>query len=84
MSRDFGNQLLVNVGSVLAANGLILLATPRRFVVLRTTAWTPQVFDRGLDRFTSRHRLARGAGALAALTGIAMVTYGIVRTDARR
>ena len=84
MSRDFRNQLLVHVGSVLAANGLILLIAPRRFAVLRSTAWTPGAFDRGLDRLTSRSGLARGAGTLAALAGITMVTYGIMRTDPER
>ena len=84
MSRDLGNQLLVNAGSILATNGLILLIAPRRFAVLRSTAWTPGAFDRGLDRLTSRRGLARGAGILAALAGITMVTYGIMRTDPGR
>ena len=81
MSRDFRNQFLVNVGSILAANGLILLIAPRRFAVLRTNTLTPEAFDQGLDRLTNRRALARGAGTLAALIGITMVTLGLMQTD---
>ena len=84
MSSDLRNQLLVNVGSILAANGLILLIAPKRFAVLRSTSWTPAAFDRGLDRLAGRRRLARSVGTLAAAAGITMVAYGIVRTDPER
>lgn len=83
MSANLQNKLLVNIGSVLAANGIILLAAPRRFSALRTSAWTPRTFDRGLARL-SDSRLARAVGAAVASAGIAMVACGIVRTRPRR
>ena len=84
MSDDLKNKLLVNAGSILAANGFIMLVAPRRFSVLRTSAWTPQAFDRGLARLTGSDRLARVVGLLAAIAGLSMVTGGVMRTSPAR
>lgn len=84
MSRELGNQLLVNVGSILAANGLILTVAPRRFAVLRSTSLTPAAVENGLAAFRAQPSLARTAGLVAAVVGLAMVTCGIVRTDPNR
>jgi len=79
MSDELTNKLLVNAGTFLATNGIILLVAPRRFSALRTSAWTPRAFDRALVRLGDS-RLARAVGVFAASAGIAMAAYGIVRT----
>jgi hypothetical protein len=81
MRTAFTNQLLVNLGTVVAGNGLILLAVPRRFAAVRTMSWMPQTFNRGLTRLARRRLLARGAGALLTLAGASMMVYGLGRTE---
>lgn len=84
MDSAVGNQIFVNVGSVLAGNGLMLLAVPGRFAVLRTNTWMPHVLNQGLGGLARHRRLARGIGVLATVAGVTMVVYGLMRTDPDR
>jgi hypothetical protein len=81
MRTSLTNQLLVNMGTVVAGNGLMLLAVPRRFAAVRTMSWMPQAVNRGLVCLARRRLLARGAGALLTLVGASMMVYGLRRTD---
>jgi hypothetical protein len=80
MSTNVTNKILVNLGSIVAANGTLLLIAPARFAALRTSSWTPQSFDTGLERLAARRGLARGIGTAAACVGLLMVAYGVTHT----
>ena len=79
MSESFQNQLLVNVGSVLAADGTILLLAARRFARLRTNDWMPRVVDDALGGLADNGSLGRALGLLAA-AGVGMIALGIGRS----
>jgi len=80
MSTSVSNKVLVNLGSIVAANGILLLIAPARFAALRTSSWTPRLFDTGLERLTARRGWARGLGTTAACVGLMMVAYGVTHT----
>ena len=80
MSESLKNQLLVNVGSVLAANGTILLLAPRRFARLRSNEWMPALVEDTIGGLADHNTIGRGLGALLAATGVGMFALGISRT----
>ena len=80
MNESLQNQLLVNVGSILAANGTILLLAPHRFARLRTNAWMPGAVETAIGRLSDDASLGRGLGALAAAAGVGMIAFGLSRT----
>ncbi len=80
MSESLKNQLLVNVGSMLAANGILLLLAPRRFARLRTNDWMPAPVEDTIGGLADHNTIGRGLGALLAATGVGMIALGISRT----
>jgi len=80
MGSALPNKILVNVGSLLAANGAILLISPGRFEQLRTSSWTPAVFDDTLGHLAKRGRLGRIVGGTALAAGVVMIAVGVSRT----
>lgn len=80
MSTSVSNKVLVNLGSVVATNGILLLIAPARFAALRTSSWTPRSFDTSLERLVSQRGWARGVGMTVACAGLMMVAYGLTRT----
>lgn len=81
MGSSLSNKLLVNVGSLVAANGAILLVSPGRFVQLRTTSLAPVAVDETLTCLAKRVDLGRMIGATALAIGVAMIAVGMSRTQ---
>lgn len=81
MGSALSNKLLVNIGSLVAANGAILLVSPGRFVQLRTSSWTPAAFDDRLGRLSTRGDVGRAIGAAALAVGVTMIAIGMTRTQ---
>ncbi len=80
MSESLKNQLLVNVGSMMAANGVLLLLAPRRFARLRTNDWMPGPVEDTIGGLADHNTAGRGLGALLAAAGVGMIVLGVSRT----
>jgi hypothetical protein len=84
MDKQAANKLMVAVGSILAANGVLLAVTPRRFATLRKSSWTPKRFDTSLDQLASSGRASGLTGAGLTLIGLLLLIAGIMRTRPSR
>jgi hypothetical protein len=80
MGSSLPNKLLVNVGSLVAANGAILLISPRRFRRLRTGSWTPDAVDTILRQLAHPARRGRLIGAGTMALGVSLIAVGLLRT----
>ena len=81
MKSQTVNRMLVLAGSLLAVNGLLLAATPRRFATLRSGPWVPDQGKRGLRWLAEHGRTGRTLGAASALVGLVMLLRGVMQAE---
>jgi len=81
MGAQKAQQLMVMAGSVLALNGVLLLASPARFATLRTYSWLPERAKAALEWLGHHARAGRGAGALVSSAGVALLVRGMADVE---
>jgi hypothetical protein len=81
MNSQMVNRVLVLAGSLLAVNGLLLAATPRRFATLRSGPWVPDQGKQGLRWLAEHDQAGRALGAAGALAGLVLLLYGVAQAE---
>ncbi len=77
------NSVAVELGLLLAGNGILLALSPGRFATLRRNSMLPERYNTTLDRLAVDDSTGRAAGTTAAMAGVALIAFGLKQTQPR-